>query len=193
LRFASLTLAAALTVAPLFAQNAPPGAWLDGDTLKGWNKPGGPLPKATASRVALDAVVARCKLAVPRSTAAERAVADAGWIPFLPFDRQIADQGLEVVGGMTDTDETCAPSMFTLFVFADDRFAGTLSPELMSPKTDGVAATVRITGPDTISTEYSRYSRSDPGCCPSARVRVTFKVERSGQPVAVPQQLRVTR
>jgi hypothetical protein len=183
-----------MTAGPLAAtQDAAPGGWLDG-TLSGWNKPGMALPKAPGPRAALDAVIARCKLDAPRSTPAEQAVSDAGWIPFPPFDRQIADQGLEVIGGMTDADETCAPSKFTLFVFAGGTFAGTLSPDVMSPKTDGVAATVRITGGDAISAEYSRYARTDPGCCPSARVRVTFKVDRSSpQPVVVPLQLKVTR
>ena len=194
LRFACLALVVAVTAPSLRAgQDAPSGGWLDA-TLSGWNKPGMIVPKGSAARAALEAVAARCKLTSLSSTAAERAVSDAGWIAFLPFDRQVADHGLEIVGGMTAADDSCAPAKFTLFVFAGGVFAGTLSPDVMSPKRDGVAANVRITGPDAISAEYARYSRTDPGCCPSSRVRVTFKIERgSAPPVVVPLQLKVTR
>ena len=194
MRLASLALLLTLTSgAFLTAQNAPSGGWLD-VPLSGWNRAGMAIPKGAAPRAALDAVIARCKLTALGSSPVERAVSDAGWIAFLPFDRQVAEHGIEILGGMTDADDTCAPSKFTLFVFAGGAFAGTLSPDFMSPKIDGVAGAVRITGPDAISAEYSRYSRTDPGCCPSSRVRVRFRVERSQtQPVVVPLELKVTR
>jgi hypothetical protein len=192
LRFAFLALVIGMTGTAVAGQDDQPGAWLDA-ALSGWNTAGMAVPKSTATRTTIDAAVARCKLTTLGSTPAEQAVSDAGWIAFSPFDRNVADHDLEIVGGMVDADETCAPSKFTLFVFAGGTFAGTLSPGLMSPKIDGVAGSVRITGPDAISAEYSRYSRTDPGCCPSSRVRVTFKVERAPQPVVVPVQIRVTR
>lgn len=185
----------ALAFSPLQAQ-APASApsWLDKQPLTGWNKAGAPLPRATLDAAARQRLVARCKLEVPASTPAERALADAGWIPFLNFDQSLVRDGIEIVDGMADADGMCRPMKYNIFVFVGGKFAGTLSPALMNSREDLSSGAVRILGADSISSEFSRYLDKDALCCPSSRVTVRYRVDRSGPaPAAVPTEARVTR
>jgi hypothetical protein len=150
------------------AQNLP-GSWLD-RPLAGW-----------------------------RSTRAEQAVDAAGWSPFWNVDQQLVRDDVEIVGGMRSADAACQPADYNLFVFAGGQFAGTLSPVEMTTKADSSSGVVRIPLPlikteFIITTEFARYQNSDALCCPSSRVAVRYRIDRTpAGPVVVPVELRTTR
>jgi hypothetical protein len=128
-----------------------------------------------------------------RSTAAERAVASAGWIPFLYYDQRLAREDVEIVAGMRGADGMCRPDVYNLFVFVGGRFAGVLSPTAMTSRVDGASAAVRLPLPN-ITAEFTRYSENDPLCCPSAHVTVRYRIDRMGNaPFLVPVEIRTTR
>jgi hypothetical protein len=104
----------------------------------------------------------------------------AGWVPFLHFDQAISRNDVEVLGGMTAASPGCEPTMFNLFVFVAGRLAGTLSPVAMAQNRDGVSGSVRITGDDSLIAEFARYTVTDSECCPSSRVRVSYRIDRGG-------------
>ena len=51
----------------------------------------------------------RCNLPVRRDTPAQRALAEAGWLPYLHVDREIVQRDVEIVGGMAEADGMCRP------------------------------------------------------------------------------------
>ena len=178
---------AVLCVAAVMAQTA----WLD-QPLAGWNVPGAPLPKGTADPAARADALKRCKLTAP-GTAADRALEAAGWIPQPHLDRPLASNDVEILAGFSSLDANCAPAAFNLFVFVGGRFAGTLSPGTMTPRTDASAGPVRFVS-DGISAEYARYKPGDSDCCPSARVAVQYRIDRSSAgPSVLPANVRTTR
>jgi hypothetical protein len=88
----------------------------------------------------------------------------------------------------------CRPLGYNVFLFVGGRFAGTLSPARMNSRADGVSGAVRFVGEDTISAEFARYTEKDALCCPSSRMTVRYRVERSGaQPIVAPIDIRTTR
>lgn len=188
---AAVAAAALLAVVPLLAQ-APETSWLD-QPLANWNRPGRSMPRAvidgeTASEIE------RCKLPVHRNTSGERAVADAGWMPFHMFDRQLVQRDVEVVGGLRGVDGMCRPTAFNIFVFVRGTLAGTLSPSEMHSRTDAsIGGAVRLAD-DDIAAEFARYADADALCCPSGRVTVRYRIDRKASPpVVVPVNTRVTR
>lgn len=183
-----LCLAAASVVA-----QSPPASWLD-KPLASWNTAGAPLPTPPPNDdESTREVIARCRLTPPATTEAEKALGAAGWIPFLYFDQRLERGGVEIIGGMAASDGMCRPSRYNVFVFVDGRFAGTLSPVLMDSRSDGSSGAVRLPLP-SITAEYSRYKPSDPMCCPSSRVTVRFRIDRTAAGVAVvPIDVRTTR
>jgi hypothetical protein len=174
-----------------FAAAQTPATWLD-RPLSGWN--GSTPPRGAApSAESLEALRARCGLAAAAGAAA-RQVEALGWVSFDHLDRPLATYGVEVVGGMTGADQACRPAAFHLFVFVDGRFAGTLSPETMITGQDASAGPVRILDPDTITAEFARFANRDMPCCPTSRVSVRYRIERSGgSPLVVPSDVRTTR
>jgi hypothetical protein len=134
-------------------------------------------PLVAAAHAALEKRCGTPKSASPESLAALRR---ARWVPFLHLDQVIARDGIEVVGGMSAATPGCAPEMFNLFVFVGGAYAGTVSPTAMTPSRDGAAGSVRITGTDTITVEFARYTPSDSECCPSSRERVSYRIEKTG-------------
>jgi hypothetical protein len=166
-------------------------AWLD-QPLTGWNAAGSALPKGTTDAAARADALKRCKLAAPATTA-DRALEAAGWIPQPHLDRPLVKDDMEIVAGVSSLDANCAPAAFNLFVFAGGRFAGTLSPDLMSPRKDAAAGPVRFVN-DGISAEFARYKAGDSDCCPTARVAVQYRIDRSPTgPSVVPVTIRTTR
>jgi hypothetical protein len=153
-------------------------SWFD-RPLANWNEPGAPVPTPSTSRESHEAIAKRCGLTPRRSTAAERALADAGWIPFLHVDRQLIRGDIEIVGGLAAADELCQPADFNLFVFVGGHFAGTLSPIRMRPLMDGSPGAVRIVGLDAITAEFSRFRDGDPSCRAWAHVAMRFQIDRS--------------
>ena len=168
-------------------------SWLD-RPLTSWNDPGRPIPSAMPTGETILEMAKRCDLAVRRRTPAERAIADAGWLPYLHVDREIVDRDVEIVGGMTEADGMCRPADFNIFVFVGGRLAGTLSPLTMRSRVDGAIGAVRLAADDTIAAEFVRFADSDPLCCPSGRVTVRYRIDRKGpQPVVVPVSLEPRR
>jgi hypothetical protein len=166
-------------------------AWLD-QPLTGWNAPGSALPKGTTDAAARADAFKRCQLAAPATTV-DRALEAAGWIPQPHLDRPLASNDVEIVAGFSSVDASCAPVAFNLFVFVGGRFAGTLSPQLMAPRKDAAAGPVRFVN-DGISAEFARYKAGDSDCCPTARVAVQYRIDRStAGPSVVPVTVRTTR
>jgi len=167
--------------------------WLD-RPMASWNQPP-TIASAQAGAESADALVRRCGSSVLSTSTTADVVRKAGWVPFLHQDRAIARDGVEVIGGMTAAATPgCEPAMFNLFVFVDNRFAGTISPIVMGTGSDGVVGAVRITGADALTAEFARYTKSDTECCPTSRVRVTYRIERTGlQATLVPIDIRTLR
>ena len=70
---------------------------------------------------------------------------------------------------------------------------GTLSPTIMNSRSDSSSGVVRVQ-PPTVTADFSRYTSSDPLCCPSSRVTVRYRVDRSPEgPLVVPVEIRTTR
>ena len=184
--------AAVLALTTLSAQ-APQQGWLD-RALTNWNVPGREMPRAITDDESIPEMTARCKLTVPRTTAGERAVADAGWIPFHMYDRHLTQRDVEIVSGLAGVDAMCRPVEFNTFVFVGGKLAGTLSPDVMHSRTDSsVGGAIRLSG-DDIAAEFVRYADADPLCCPSGRVTVRYRIDRKASPpVVVPVSTRVTR
>jgi hypothetical protein len=187
--------AAVLAIAGAASAQAPPASWLD-RPLTNWNKAVEQVPAppaAPAGSESRSVIVSRCKLTPPKSTAAERAVDAAGWIPFWNFDQQLLRDDVEIVGGMGGADGMCRPTGYNLFVFVGGRFAGSLSPTPMGSRLDSSSGAVRLPLPN-ITADFARYTSTDPLCCPSAHVRVTYRIERSATgPLVVPTDVKATR
>jgi hypothetical protein len=180
-----------LTVPQAAAQNSPT-SWLD-RALASWNTAGDPVPIAPAADEAKQSVVTRCQLTPPRSTSAERAVDAAGWIPFWNFDQQLVREDVEIVGGMRGADGMCRPVLYNLFVFVGGRFAGVLSPTSMASRLDSSSGVVRLPLP-IITAEFARYTATDALCCPSLRVTVRYRIDRTAAgSVVAPVEVRTTR
>ncbi len=187
-----------LALVALAGLQAASGSWLD-KPLANWNVAGAVLPKAPATSAdrghELPAALAtRCDLAVDRSTPEARAIADAGWVPYLHFDQKLQQGDVTILDGMAGADGMCRPMDFHVFVFVGGRFAGTLSPAPMSSRLDGTASVVRLPQPNTITAEFQRYTSTDALCCPSSRVAVTYTIDRTGKaPIVTPTGIRTTR
>jgi hypothetical protein len=182
-----------LLVAASLAAQAPEQSWLD-RPLTNWNLPGDAMRRAQPHSETIPEIVTRCMLTVLRNTDGERAVADAGWLPFHMFDRQLVDRDVEIVGGMAGVDGMCRPVEFNIFVFIGAKFAGTLSPQPMHSRTDSsIGGAIRLSG-DDVAAEFARYANTDALCCPSGRVTVRYRIDRKRlPPVVVPVSARVTR
>jgi len=183
-----LVLAAASTPAQV-----PEESWLD-RPLSNWNIPGRAVPRAVPNGEAVSEIVKRCSMPILGETAGERALADAGWLPFHVFDRQMLQGDVEIIGGMAGADGMCRPADFNVYVFVNGSLAGRLSPAEMTSRNDASVGAVRLAGDGTIAAEFSRYGTDDPLCCPSKRFTVRYRVDRTPpQPVVVPISVQATR
>ena len=181
-----------LAVSVIAGQQGNPASWLD-RPLANWNAAGQPVPRAPAADEPTESVISRCKLTPPRSTMAERAIESAGWIPFWNFDLQLVREDVEIVGGMRGADGMCRPAAYNLFVFVRGQFAGLLSPTSMTARLDSSSGAVRMPLP-VVTAEFVRYGSTDPLCCPSSRVTVRYRIDRTAAgPVVAPVEIRATR
>lgn len=187
-----LTMLIATSVWPsLSAQTG--ATWLD-RPMTPWNQTVTSVPSAQAGTEAQRVLERRCGSNSLSTSASAEAIRKAGWVPFLHFDRAVVRDDVEVIGGMTAAGPGCEPTTFNLFMFVAGTFAGTLSPTVMSQSRDGVAGAVRITGADAVTAEFARYTAKDTECCPSSRVRVTYRIERAGvRPTLSPVDIRTLR
>jgi len=124
---------------------------------------------------------------------AERSIESAGWIPFWNFDLQLVREDVEIVGGMRGADGMCRPAAYNLFVFVRGQFAGLLSPTSMTARLDSSSGAVRMPLP-VVTAEFVRYGSTDPLCCPSSRVIVRYRIDRTAVgPVVAPVDIRAAR
>ena len=191
---ALLILVVAVTLLPTTVSAQSDTSWLD-RPLASWSHAPGTAPQARAGTEAQSALERRCGSSSLTASAAAEALRKAGWAPFLHFDRTIARGDIEILGGMTAAASPgCEPTVFNLLVFVGGTFAGTISPIVMEQGRDGVAGAVRVTAADALTAEFARYRAKDAECCPSSRVRVTYRIERAGsRPTLVPLDLRTLR
>ena len=159
------------------------GAWLDGPVAN-WNAPGMAIPTAPAPEFSPPSGLCATVAETMPATAEEQALDAAGW-------KRIRTEaqwwGAVLVSAQQSVDGMCRPMQHQLFVFVDGRLAGTVSPEPMSSRTDGVGyvESLRRYG---LEMHYSRYAPSDALCCPSGQATVHFKIERTDAgPVLVPE------
>jgi hypothetical protein len=188
-------LASAILFGAVVTAQSPEPTWLD-RPISNWNVPGRAMPRAAMNGETIAEIAKRCALLpVKRNTPAERIVADAKWLPFHMFDRQIVQRDVEILGGLAGADGMCRPVDFNVFVFVGGQFAGTLSPADMASRTDGsIAGGIRLAHDDTIAAEFARYVETDPLCCASGRVTVRYRIDRKATPpVVVPAGVKPTR
>jgi len=165
------------------------GGWLDA-ALPDWNGTGNPLPRAPAPK-GDPPTDPRCASALrPPVTAAERAVAAAGW----SLIGQVRAAGATtVLLAEASVDGMCRPWDYQGFVFVKGRFAGTLSPALMDARTDGALSVARLLSPTEVEVVFVRYVDADPLCCPSRLSTVRYRIERRRQgPTVVPYAVETT-
>jgi hypothetical protein len=189
------TIALAVLFGTAVLAQAPEQNWLD-RPLSNWNTPGRAVPRGIPNGETIAEITKRCAyLPLLRNTTGERALADAGWLPFHMFDRQIVQRDVEIVGGLAGVDGMCRAVDFNIFVFVNGQWAGTLSPADMHSRADAsIAGAIRLAEDDTIAAEFARYADADPLCCPSGRVTVRYRIDRKTMPpVVVPVSVRVTR
>jgi hypothetical protein len=190
-----LSIAGAAVACLLAGSGRAPGAqtaaWLD-RPIQNWNASDAAVPRGSADPSGRDDALGRCQAAPPQ-TPAVRSIASAGWIPQLHLDRELVKDDVEIIAGVSGLDAKCAPKDYNLFVFVGGRYAGALSPGPMIPGTDAAAGVVRLAD-EGIITEFVRYQAGDSACCPSSRVSVRFRIDRSpAGPVVVPIEVRTTR
>ena len=132
------------------AAPAPEPTWLD-RPLSNWNIPGRAMPRAgcrTERRSPRSPK--RCTLlTVLRNTPGERAVADAGWLPFHMFDRQIVQRDVEIVGGLAGADGMCRPVDFNVFVFVERAVGRNALARRRWPRAPTAASAARFGWPRT--------------------------------------------
>ncbi|MEQ1898675.1 MAG: LppP/LprE family lipoprotein [Vicinamibacterales bacterium] len=177
------------TVVVLAGVLAAPASWLD-EPLQPWGDGPQGIPVGDgAAWAGRDA----CLDQAPEGPEAAQLRA-AGWRTFQFSDRAIARGDVTVLAGLRALTPDCSPAAFQAFVFVAGQYAGTLSPMLMTAGKDGVVGMVRVLPDQTMTAEFARYAAGDSECCPSGRVRVTYRVERQASgPRVVPVDRKVIR
>jgi hypothetical protein len=145
--------------------------WLDGD-LASWNRPGMVIPTAPTLDGNTDPRCAERER--PAETDEDNDLIAMGWHLFLPYQR---GWGVTLISGLAAYDGMCRPLGYQSFVFVDDVFAGTVSPEPMNSRTTGAASDVNLWDADQVSAKYLRYAPDDPLCCASGTNSVQFTIE----------------
>jgi hypothetical protein len=169
------------------------GQWMDGERLENWNKKGDAIPAAPKEEMtpimaasnmrAASISTGPCSEQLRKPFGPEdKAVMEAGWGLFGSLQ---IHSGIAVMAGASGADGMCRPLHVQYFVFADGHFIGTLSPQPMQPRSDGMLLGVNLYG-QTLRATYQRYSEKDPLCCPSRESQVLFKVDGK---LAVPESV----
>ena len=167
----------------VFVVSAQP-SWLDRPQPRNWNNPNANIPNPPQTTVPMDP---RCReMARPPDSMADRALTRAGWTltgPAQTFGTTT------LVMAMAGADGQCRPDQYNAFVFVSNRFAGTLAPRPMSPRTDGSLSRAFLYSATSASGEFSRYSQSDAMCCPSRTSTVFYDISRGGSPLVTPESV----
>jgi len=90
---------------------------------------------------------------------------------------------------MAGADGQCRPDQYNAFVFVSNRFAGTLAPRPMSPRTDGSLSRAFLSSATNASAEFARYTSSDALCCPSRTSTVFYDISGGGSPLVTPETI----
>jgi uncharacterized lipoprotein YbaY len=159
------------------------GPWLD-RPLSNWNRANAAIPPAPRTSAPIDAMC-RATVRTPESIA-DRALTRAGWSLFGPSQTYGATT---VIMGMASVDGMCRPNEYNGFVFARDRFIGTLAPGPMNARSDGSLGLIRLQSSTELSAEFSRYADSDALCCPSRKSMVSYSLLREGMPIVFPEDV----
>jgi len=184
-KIAVLSIVVAVAMIPSLARVVaqpvePAQSWLD-SPLVNWNGQGRDLPQLPkAVRESESPLDSRCREQVRQpAVAAERAVVKLGWTLYGPA--QIFASA-RVFTAMASVDGMCRPLGYQAFVYADGRYAGTLSPVPMNSRTDSALTTIRLVSATRIIGEFVRYRDSDPLCCPSSFSMVTYSLRNDEIP-----------
>lgn len=176
----SFTLLLAVTA---FGQTS----WLD-RPVSNWNRAGAAMPQAPRTAAPIDAMcrpTIRTPVSVP-----DRALTRAGWSLFGP----VQSYGpTSVIMAMASADGMCRPNEYNAFVFANDRFIGTLAPAPMGARSDGSLGEYRLQNSTELTAEFSRYADSDALCCPSQKSIVTYSLFRAGAAIVFPEDVDTVR
>lgn len=149
------------------------GSWLNQNPPVPFNTAGASIPLAPSGQIAPNCA---SQTRTP-ANAAEQAVAQRGW---LIFGQTVSNQGVQIVNGLSGTDGMCRPWGFNAFVFVNGTYAGTLSPVVMNSREDGVIQQPVIGSATQVTAPFSRYTPSDPLCCPSSTSTVVYAVTTPG-------------
>jgi uncharacterized lipoprotein YbaY len=162
-------------------------SWLD-RPLNNWNRSGAAIPQAPRTAAPIDAM---CRQTIRQPVSvADRALTRAGWSLFGP----VQSYGpTTVIMGMASADGMCRPNEYNAFVFANDRFIGTLAPAPMGARSDGSLGEYRLTSSTELTAEFSRYAESDALCCPSQKSLVTYSLFRAGSATVFPEDVDTVR
>ena len=168
-------------LAPVGVAQAAGPIWLD-QPLQGWNGPASGIPDPPqALNTNTGAVIPPQAICLREERGpvveVEKQVAARGWrLETYWQPRQAGD--VTVVTATAQYDGMCRPMAYQAFAFVGTRFAGTLAPEPMRSRFDGM-----LDGPPevlpsaVIQATYTRYDDRDPLCCPSLpKSRVRFEL-----------------
>jgi hypothetical protein len=168
----ALTLAALLTSVAVSAQSPPTDqSWLD-QPLTSWNKDASGFPQLPEPTTVTNLEQCLESVRQPENDA-ERALFRRGWQLF----GAVQSFGLtQLIMATSGFDGMCRPIGYQAFIYAEGRYAGTLSPLLMNSRTDGALINVRLLDATKISAEFVRYDTTDPLCCPSKTSFVSYSL-----------------
>jgi uncharacterized lipoprotein YbaY len=177
-RYLTILFTILLSVFAVSAQTS----WLDRPLNRNWNTGDGNIPAPPRTTAPMDP---RCReMARTPDSLADRALTRAGWILTGPSQ---SFGTTSVMMAMAAADGQCRPDQYNGFVFVSNRFAGTLAPRPMSPRTDGSLSRVLLYSATSVSAEFARYSASDALCCPSQTSMVTYSITTGGRPIVNPE------
>ena len=154
--------------------------WLDERSPANWNVAGAPLPAAPGPKDADLAPGGRCASMLRAPTSPEdNAVVHAGWSLVGPYQRYGRTSVFLATAG---ADGMCRPDVYQGFVFVAGSFAGFISPVPMNARSDGGVSGLGVDLYDetNFGVTFTRYSASDPLCCPHASTSVSYKIETAG-------------
>ncbi|MEQ1763775.1 MAG: YbaY family lipoprotein [Pyrinomonadaceae bacterium] len=162
-------------------------SWLD-RPLNNWNRAGAAIPTPPRNAAPLDAMCRQTTRTA--ASVADRALTRAGWTLFGPTQSY---GPTTVIMAMASADGMCRPNEYNAFVFANDRFIGTLAPAPMGARSDGSLGDYRLQSSTEMTAEFSRYAESDPLCCPSQKSLVTYSLFRAGAAIVSPEDVDTAR
>ena len=119
----------------------------------------------------------------PAGDAPGAGLVNAGW---RLFQHAQTGWGMRLVWGLAGYDGMCRPLGYQAFVFLNEQYTGTLSPQQMNSRTDGALQSVTLSAPipgaaGRIAGTFSRYKAEDPLCCPSQTTVVQYRIQLGPQ------------